>query len=234
MSQILNIEDLFVTYQDGTSALRGVGLTVLPGQRVGLIGPNGAGKTSLMLAVMRSVPFTGRIMVDGVELSRRTTDEVRSRCGMTFQDPDDQLFMPTLLDDVAFGPLNQGDSPTAAEAKALHAIAMVGLEGLQGRCAHHFSGGQKRNAALATILSMQIKLLMLDEPGANLDARCRRRMIDTLHGRQEAMLLATHDLLMIGELCDRVIVLDNGQVVANGASCDILDDSDLLAAHGLA
>jgi len=233
MSEILEIEDLFVSYSDGTKALRGVRLTVQRGQRVGLIGPNGAGKTSLLLAIMRGVPFAGRVVVDGVELSRRTTDKVRSRCGMTFQDPDDQLFMPTLLDDVAFGPLNQGCHTEIAEARAREVIAVVGLSGLENRCAHHLSGGQKRNATLATILSMDVKLLLLDEPGANLDARSRRRLIDILRLRDEALLLATHDLGMVAELCQRVVVLDGGYVVVDDASCDVLNDSALLARYGL-
>ena len=233
MPEILNIEDLFVSYPDGTEALRGIRLAVHAGQRVGLIGPNGAGKTSLLLAIMRGVSSAGRVVVDGVELSRRTTDDVRSRCGMTFQDPDDQLFMPTLLDDVAFGPLNQGCNIAAAEAKSRAAIASVGLEGLEGRSAHHLSGGQKRNATLATILSMEVKLLLLDEPGANLDARSRRRLIDILRGRSEAMLLATHDLDMVAELCQRVVILDDGHTVVDGASCDVLNDSSLLAKCGL-
>ena len=233
MSTILEIEDLSVTYHDGAEALRGVGLAVGAGQRVGLIGPNGAGKTSLLLAVMRGVPFSGRIAIDGITLSRRTADDARDRCGMTFQDPDDQLFMPALLDDVAFGPLNQGCSAAAATVRAREVIAAVGLAGLEDRCAHHLSGGQKRNAALATILSMQVRLLLLDEPGANLDARSRRRLIDILHQRDEAMLLATHDLHMIGELCERVIVLDGGRVIADGASSDVLTDSALLTRHGL-
>jgi len=234
MSDILSIEDLFVSYADGTEALRGVRLSVPPGQRVGLIGPNGAGKTSLLLAIMRGAPSTGRVLVDGVELSRRTVDDVRRHCGMTFQDPDDQLFMPTLLDDVAFGPLNQGCDIPAAEARARAVIAAVGLEGLEDRCAHHLSGGQKRNATLATILSMEVKLLLLDEPGANLDARSRRRLIDILRSRDEAMLLATHDLDMVAELCQRVVVLDQGRAVVDDACSDVLNDPVLLSQHGLA
>ncbi|HUS47370.1 MAG TPA: ABC transporter ATP-binding protein [Phycisphaerae bacterium] len=234
MSEILKAENLFVTYHDGTEALRGVSFSVQPQERVGIIGPNGAGKTSLMLAVMRGVDFRGRIVVDGVELTGRTADDVRGRCGMTFQDPDDQLFSPTLLDDVAFGPLNQGCEPHAAEAKSRQTIEAVGLEGLEGRCAHHLSGGQKRNATLATIFSMQVKLLLLDEPGANLDFRSRRRLIDLVRRRDEAVLLATHDLDMVGELCGRVMILDSGSIVADGAAGEILGDSGLLSAHGLA
>ena len=235
MSQnILEIENVSVTYPDGTEALAGISLAVDPGGRVGLIGPNGAGKTTLLLAIMRAVPFEGRIVVDGVTVARRTADEARSRCGMTFQDADDQLFMPTLLDDVAFGPLNQGCDAETARERARHAIAAVGLAGLEGRSAHHLSGGQKRNAALATILSMQVKMLLLDEPGVNLDFRSRRRLIELLGSRDEAMLLATHDLDMVRQLCERVIVLDAGQVRADAATEDVLGDDDLLAAHGLA
>ena len=231
---ILDIQDVHLTYHDGTTALQGVSLAVAPGERVGLIGPNGAGKTSLLLALMRGVPFTGRIVVDGVESARKTAADIRGRCGMVFQDADDQLFSPTLLDDAAFGPLNQGLTPPDAEAAARAAIAAVGLPGLEDRCAHHLSGGQKRSAALATILSMQVKVLLLDEPGANLDIRGRRRLIDLLAGRDEAMLLATHDLPMVADLCSRVVIMDAGKTVADGPAVEILADTALLAAHGLA
>jgi len=231
---ILEIENVSVTYPDGAEALDGISLAVEPGGRVGLIGPNGAGKTSLLLAIMRAVSFEGRIVVDGVAVARRTADETRSRCGMTFQDADDQLFMPTLLDDVAFGPLNQDCDAETARERARQAIAAVGLAGLEERSAHHLSGGQKRSAALATILSMQVKMLLLDEPGANLDFRSRRRLIELLGSREEALLLATHDLDMVAQLCRRVIVLDDGQVRADGPAGEVLGDRNLLAAHGLA
>ena len=234
MADILEIDDLHVHYHDGDDALRGVSLRIGRRDRVGLTGPNGAGKTSLLLAVMRGVHYDGRIAVDGVELSRRSANGARNRCGMTFQEADDQLFMPTLLDDVAFGPLNQGlDAPAAAD-QARAAIAAVGLDGLGARSGHHLSGGQKRNAALATVLSMQVELLLLDEPGANLDFRSRRRLIDLLAGRGEAMLLATHDLDMVGELCGRVVLLDAGRIVADGPTETVLGDAPLLARHGLA
>ena len=234
MTDILEIEDLYVTHHDGTEALHGVSLTVARGEKVGLIGPNGAGKTSLLLAIMAGVSARGRIVVDGTELARRTTDQVRGRCGMTFQDADDQLFMPTLLEDVAFGPLNQGLTAEAAKQRAKRAIAAVGLVGLDSRSAHHLSGGQKQNAALATILSMEVDLLLLDEPGADLDVRSRKRLVGILRGRDEAMLMATHDLDMVGALCSRAVLLDDGRVVAAGGCREILDDSDLLRDHGLA
>jgi cobalt/nickel transport system ATP-binding protein len=223
-----------VSYADGTEALDGVTLSVAAGERVALIGPNGAGKTTLLLAIMGGVKSTGRVVVDGIELSARTAQEVRSRCGMTFQNPDDQLFMPTLLEDAAFGPLNQGFPPAEAEARAGAAIEAVGLAGFEHRSAHHASEGQKRSASLATILSMNVKLLLLDEPGGGLDFRSRRRLTELLAGRTEAMLMATHDMDMVRAFCARVVMLDGGQVAAVGSVAEILGDAGLLARHGLA
>jgi cobalt/nickel transport system ATP-binding protein len=231
---VLHVERLSVEYAPDVQALSDVSFAVPAGGKVGLIGPNGAGKTSLLLAVMRGVRYAGRIVVDGVELTARSEDQARSRCGMTFQDADDQLFMPTLLDDVAFGPLNQRLSPAQAEQRARAAIAAVGLETLEQRSAHHLSAGQKRLASLATILSMQVRLLLLDEPGANLDVRSRRRLIELLRQRPEAMLLASHDLDMIRQLCSQIILLDAGRLVASGPADGILGDARLLAGHGLA
>ncbi|HOD81323.1 MAG: Cobalt import ATP-binding protein CbiO [Planctomycetes bacterium ADurb.Bin126] len=233
MGEVLSVQDLWVEYGDHTTALKGISLAIAEGERVGLLGPNGAGKTSLLLALMRGVSSRGRIVVDGVELSRRTADRARSRCGMAFQNPDDQLFMPSLLADVAFGPLNQGLTPEQAEAAARSAIAAVGLHGLEARSAHHLSVGQKRNAALATILSMQVKILLLDEPGANLDHRGHQRLVELLSGRSEAMLLATHDLPMVRRLCPRVLVLDGGQIVADGPTEQVLSDAAFMERHGL-
>jgi len=233
MSDALDISDLKVSYPDGTEALFGVSLRVPALGRVALIGPNGSGKTSLLLAVMGGLKSDGKIVVDGIDLSRRTLTEVRSRCGMVFQNPDDQLFMPTLLEDVAFGPLNQGCTPDEAERRSREAIASVGLDGFESKAAHHLSGGQKRNASLATILSMNVKLLLLDEPGDALDFRSRRRLSAILRDRSEALLLATHDLDLVRTLCTEVVLLDAGRVAASGPVDTILDDAALLAEHGL-
>jgi cobalt/nickel transport system ATP-binding protein len=230
---LLQIEDLHVQYADAVDALCGISLSIRGGERVGLIGPNGAGKTTLMLSIMNAVRFRGRIAVDGVAVSRKTEHETRSRCGMIFQDAADHLFMPTLLDDVAFGPLNQGCDADEAQRRARRAIAQVGLTGLEQRSAHHMSGGQQRAAALATVLAMQVKLLLLDEPAANLDHRSRRRLIEMLDERTEAMLLASHDLPLVGRLCSRVILMDEGQIVADGPAAELLADTALLSAHGL-
>ncbi len=234
MGNVLQARDLRVRYHDGTEALHGVSLAVATGERVALIGPNGSGKTSLLLAIMRGVPFDGSITISGVELTRATQQQTRSQCGMTFQDSEDQLFMPTLLDDVAFGPLNQRMSADEATAAATAAIAAVGLAGMADRPAHHLSGGEKRAAALATVLAMNVKLLLLDEPVTNLDFRSRRRLVDILAARAEAMLLATHDLDLVRQLCSRAVLLDEGLIAADGPADEILADTKLLAEHGLA
>ena len=230
---LLQVDDLHVRYADGIDALRGLSFRLQPGERVGLIGPNGAGKTTLMLAIMHAVRFCGRIVVDTIEVNKQTEHAARSRCGMIFQDAEDHLFMPTLLDDVAFGPLNQGCDADEARRRADKAIAKVGLTGLEQRSAHHMSGGQKRAASLATVMSMQVKLLLLDEPGANLDSRSRRRLIEILDARTEAMLLATHDLPMVRRLCSRVILIDEGQIMADRPTNDLLADTALLHEHGV-
>jgi len=231
---VLQVDQLRVHYGDGVDALRGVSFAIAPGERIGLIGPNGGGKTTLMLAIMNAVRFSGRIAIDAIEVNKKSEQEARSRCGMIFQDAEDHLFMPTLLDDVAFGPLNQGCDADEAKCRAVEAIAQVGLSGLERRSAHHMSGGQKRAAALATVLSMQVRLLLLDEPGANLDARSRRRLIQILDSRSEAMLLATHDLPMVRRLCSRVLLMDEGSLIADRPTADLLEDTAMLTAHGLA
>lgn len=232
-NRLLEIENLEVRYHDGTVAMHDVSLSMSAGEKVALIGPNGAGKTSLLLAILGGIPSTGTIAVDGITLKRTTANNVRSCCGMTFQNSDDQLFMPTLLDDVAFGPLNQGLPANQAEQTARHAIAAVGLEGMESRSPHHMSGGQKRSASIATILAMNVKLLLLDEPAANLDLRSRRRLMELLASRNEAMLLATHDLDMVHDLCSRVVLMDGGHLIADRPAADMLADTQLLARHGV-
>jgi cobalt/nickel transport system ATP-binding protein len=233
MDVLLELDNLAVRYPDGTEALRDVDLCVSAGERIALLGPNGSGKTTLLLALMGGVKHTGRIVFDQREQTPRTISEMRRRCGLTFQEADDQLFSPTLLEDVAFGPLNHGATPAEAEDAARRTLVEVGLEGLENRSGHHLSGGQKRIASLATVLSMQVSLLLLDEPGSNLDARNRRRLLEVLDERPEAMLLATHDLELARRLCRRAVVLDDGRLVWDGATETLLTDAARLDAHGL-
>jgi cobalt/nickel transport system ATP-binding protein len=230
---LLRISNLQVRYADGVDALRGINLTINHAERVGLIGPNGAGKTTLMLSIMNALRFTGQIVIDGIEVKKSTENETRNRCSMIFQNAEDHLFMPTLLDDVTFGPLNQGCDNHEALHRAQEAIEKVGLAGLEGRSAHHLSGGQQRAASLATVISMRVKLLLLDEPGANLDSRSRRRLMEILDSRSEALLLATHDLPMVQHLCGRVILIDQGKIVADRSTNDLLNDTLLMRDHGL-
>ena len=220
-------------YPGGELVLRDVSFTVEPGERVAVLGANGAGKSTLLLHLNGLLtPHDGRVVVDGVTVSDETAREVRRRVGLVFQDPDDQLFLPSLLEDVAFGPLNQGIDPDEAEDTARLQLQEFGLLHAAHRAAHHLSGGEKRLASLATVLVLQPDVLALDEPTASLDARARHQVIDTLRRRPESLLVATHDLGLAADVCDRAIVLA-GTVVADGAMDTILEDEDLLRAHGL-
>lgn len=233
-ADLVRIVGLRASYPDGTEALRGVDLSLPAGGRLALLGANGSGKTSLLLTMMGGLPIRGgRVEVAGVSVGPGTLNQVRRRCGMLFQQPDDQLFMPTLLEDAAFGPLNHGQPPAKAAELAKAALAGVGLAGLEGRSGHHLSEGQKRSACLATVLSMQVELLLLDEPTANLDARGRAKIARLLAERPESMIVATHDLELAGLLCDQAIILNAGQAAAAGAAQDLLAQTDLLEQHGL-
>ena len=229
----LAIDDLRFTYHDGPEVLKGVSLRVAPGEAVGLLGPNGSGKSTLLRLLVGLLRGEGRIAAGGIELSRENLPELRRRVGLVFQDPDAQLFMPTLLDDVMFGPLNGGMARAEARRRAEAALARVDLAPLAGRSAHHLSGGERRRAALAAVLAMAPPLLLLDEPSSDLDPRGRRRLIELLAGLGETRLIATHDLDLVWDLCPRVVILEGGRIAADGPAETILRDGDLLRRHGL-
>jgi cobalt transport protein ATP-binding subunit len=227
------VTDLHYSYPDGVAALRGVSLTVNPGEAVGLLGPNGAGKSTLLLHLNGILGSNGSVSVDGAPLSPANLPAIRQRVGLVFQDGDDQLFMPTVFDDVAFGPRNLGHDSATVEARVRAALATVGMAGMENRPPHHLSVGQKKRVALATVLVMDCTVLVLDEPTAGLDPRGRREIIELLKGLPQTKIVATHDMALAWELCQRVVILDGGRVAADGASAELLTDRALLERHGL-
>ena len=229
----IELEDLRFAYGDGREAIAGVSCRVEGGERVALVGPNGAGKSTLLLLLVGVLRGEGTIRVGGEVLSRSTLREIRRMVGLVFQDPDDQLFMPTIAEDVAFGPAQTGLTRDELDKRVEEALESVGMAGFGSREPHHLSGGEKRAASLATVLSMRPDVLALDEPTTGLDPRSRRRVIGLLKRREQAMLVATHDLEMVLELCGRVVLLDEGKVVTDGPTREVLRDQALMEAHGL-
>jgi len=231
---MLEVADLAYAYPDGTAALSGVSLRVAAGERVAVLGPNGAGKTTLALGVCGALEdLTGRVSVAGVELSRATRSEIRRRAGIVFQDADDQLFMPTVEEDVAFGPANQGLAGEALRARVDEALDAVRVRELAARPPHALSAGERRRAAIAGVLACRPDVLVLDEPTATLDPAARRELLDVLRSLELALLVVTHDLPYALELCPRTVVLDRGQVVADGPTRDVLADEGFMRAHRL-
>lgn len=231
---MLELRDLRYTYPDGTEALRGVSLMIAAGEKVALVGPNGAGKSTLLLhlnGVLRSA--AGAVLVDGAVVSEQTVRRVRAQVGMVFQDPDDQLFSPTVFDDVAFGPLHMGLDEAEVRARVARALAQVAMAGFEGRMPHHLSLGQRKRIAVATVLSMDPALLALDEPSAGLDPRARRGLIGLLHELPQALLVSTHDMRLVAEVFPRTVVLEAGAVAYDGPSGRILADAALLERFGL-
>lgn len=228
------IEHLSFAYGDGHQALRDVSLIIRPGEKVALVGPNGAGKSTLMLhlnGILR--PSSGAVRVGGLTLEDKTVGRVRAKVGLVFQDPDDQLFSPTVFDDVAFGPIYQGLAEREVRARVARALADVHMQEYVGRVSHHLSVGEKKRIAIATALSMEPEFLALDEPTAGLDPRARRGLITLLRSLPQTMLISTHDLRMVAELLPRTVVMDGGRIMADRPTGEVLADGALLAAHGL-
>jgi len=233
------VRDLAFAYPDGRQALFGVTLTVDPGERVAILGPNGAGKTTLVmhlngiLGAAAGGTGAGSVQIGGLPVRREHLAEIRRRVGIVFQDPDDQLFMPTVRDDVAFGPANLGLRGAALDAAVRGALNQVGMLEVADRPPHHLSFGQRRRVAVATVLAMNPQLLVLDEPSSNLDPASRRELANILLALEVTMLMVTHDLPYALQLCPRAVLMDGGRIVADGPTREILADEALMAAHRL-
>lgn len=233
----IEINNLKHRYHDGTEALRGVNLNVTVGECVGLLGPNGSGKSTLLLHLNGILPEKvsgdGAVKIFGEAISSENLERVRRRVGVVFQDPDDQLFCPTVAEDVAFGPQQLGLGEAEIAARVKDSLAKVGLAGFGNRATHHLSHGEKRRACLAGVLACEPALLVLDEPTSDLDPRGRREFKALLRGIPATKLIATHDLELAVELCSRVIVLDGGSIVADGPVLELLNNEPLMLKHGL-
>ena len=218
----------------GLHAVRDVDLEVPPGERRAILGPNGAGKTTLVLHLNGILePGRGSVEVAGLPVAKANLAEIRRRVGLVFQDPDDQLFMPTVADDVAFGPANLGLRGAELATRVEHALEQVGMAEFAARPPHHLSFGQRRRVAVATVLAMQPEILVLDEPSSNLDPASRRELADILLSLDITVLMVTHDLPYALELCPRSVVLSAGVIRADGATVDVLCDDELMRANRL-
>jgi cobalt/nickel transport system ATP-binding protein len=230
----VEMQGVSFSYPDGHPALEGVGLHVHPGERVALLGPNGAGKTTLVLHLNGILIATaGTVSIAGLPVEKATMPEIRRRVGIVFQDPDDQLFMPTVREDVAFGPANLGIRGGELDDRVHAALDAVGMAEVADRPPNHLSFGQKRRVAIATVLAMEPEILVLDEPTSNLDPASRRELTAVLDSLAITQLIVTHDLPYALELCPRSVILDGGTIVADGATHSILADADLMHRHRL-
>jgi len=229
---MLKLRNVTVIYPDKTKAIDNIDLTVNAGENIALIGGNGAGKTTLLLAIVGILEFSGTIEIDGIQLNKKTVNEIRERTGMVFQNPDDQLFMPLVFDDVAFGCRNFGMREDKVKIKVDETLKQLNIGHLSARSPLKLSGGEKRIAALAAVLAMEPSILMLDEPTAYLDPKAKRALIETLKKLNHTKIIATHDIAFSANVCDRVVILKDGQIAADG-SLSILHDRELMQNCGL-
>jgi len=237
MNAAIEITNLKYRYHDGTEALRGVSFRVAPGECVALLGPNGSGKSTLLLhlngILPEKLPADGAVKILGEPVAPKNLEPIRRQVGLVFQDPDDQLFCPTVQEDVAFGPQQLGLGDAEVAARVQKALAQVGLADFGRRATHHLSHGEKRRVCLAGVLACGPSVLVLDEPSSGLDPRGRREFKALLRGLPGAKLIATHDLELVVDLCSRVLILDQGRLVAEGPTLSLLSNEELMLAHGL-
>lgn len=231
---LLEFRDVRFRYPDGTEALKGVSFRITHGESVGIVGANGAGKSTLLLHMNgHLLPASGDVTVGGIPLCKDTRQQVRRKVGLVFQNADDQLFMPTVFEDVAFGPLNLGLPPDTVRERVREALGRVNALALSDKPTHHLSGGEKSAVAIAAVIAMEPDILVMDEPAANLDPRSRRALIELLNSFEHSKIVASHDLDLILDVCTRCLVLREGTVVADGPAAAILSDAALLEENGL-
>ncbi len=231
---ILEVKELHFSYPDGHEGVKNISFTIEQGESVGVIGSNGAGKSTLLMLLLGiHFPDGGNVFVGDVEVTKKTLPLIRQRLGMVFQDPDDQLFMMTVYDDVAFGPRNYQLDEKEVDSRVIRALDLVGIPHLKDRAPFKLSGGEKRAAAIASVLSMNPDVLIMDEPTAALDPKSRRRLIGLLNSFNHTKIITSHDLDMVWETCSRVIVIKEGEVAADGPTMDILANEELLDSCGL-
>ena len=231
---IVQAQDLHYEYPDGTRGVEGISFRITHGESVAIVGANGAGKSTLLLHLNGFLtPTRGTLRIGDYPLTKKNLKAVRRSVGMVFQDPDDQLFMPTVFDDVAFGPLNLGLPKAEVEERVMQALGTVGSQHLRNRPPYKLSAGEKRSVAIASVLAMYPDILVMDEPTSNLDPKTRRRLIELLKTFEHTKIIATHDLDMAVDVCERTIVIHDGSITADGPTLDLLQDEDLLARSGL-
>jgi cobalt/nickel transport system ATP-binding protein len=231
---IVDFKNVCFRYPDKTEALRNLSFRITHGEAVGVIGANGAGKSTLLMHLNGSLlPTSGTVTIGDLHLTRKTRQEIRKKVGIVFQNPDDQLFMPTVYDDVAFGPLNLGLDEASVRARVVKALGMVNALALRDKPPHHLSAGQKSAVAIASVMSMEPDILAMDEPAANLDPRSRRLLIALLNTFKHSKIIASHDLDLIFDVCERCLVIGDGVVVADGPSAEILSNRALLEENSL-
>ena len=231
---IIDFKDVHFSYPDGTNALNGMSFRITHGESVGIVGTNGAGKSTLISHMNGCLmPVKGTIIIGDVKLDKTTLNETRKKVGVVFQNPDDQLFMPTVFDDVSFGPLNLGLSKEMVVERVTEALTTVGCLNLKDKPPHRLSMGQKRSVSIATVIAMQPDILVMDEPAANLDPKSRRQLINLLNDFKHSKIIASHDLDLILDVCERCLVIGNGKVISDGPAKELLINEKLLEENNL-
>jgi cobalt transport protein ATP-binding subunit len=233
MHHRIEVSQLSFGYPDGRQALQGINLSIAPGEKVALVGPNGAGKSTLLLHLAGILRGQGEVRVSSVPVSDETMSTIRSAVGLVFQDPDDQLFSASVYEDVAFGPRYMGLNEVDVAERVGTALQAVGMVGAGSRVPYHLSGGEKKRVAMATVLSMDPEILILDEPTLGLDPRGRRDIVTLLHQLPQTMLVSTHDMRLVNELFPRMVVIDEGRIVADGPTDKLIHDPAAMEEHGL-